>query len=67
MRLEFLHLDAVLLPLQLTPIRAPRLHGVHSTEVASYTDGLLVEHSSLPGPASIFLSTVCLPQCGHDH
>ena len=61
-------LDAGLqLPLQLTPIRAPRFHGVCSTAVASYMEGLLVERSSLQSPASIFLSTVCLPQRGHDH
>ena len=54
-------LDAALLPLQLTPIRAPSSHGVYSTAVASYTEGLLVEHSSLQSPASIFLSSVRLP------
>ena len=64
---DMMLLDAALLPLQLTPIRAPRLHGVHSTAVASYTDGLLVEHGSLLGFASIFLSTVCPSLCGLDH
>ena len=53
--------DAGLHPQQLTAYRAPSFHGVHSPAVASYTEGLLVEPSSLCGPAPIFLATVCLP------
>ena len=58
---DMMLLDAALLPLQLTPIRAPSSHGVYSTAVASYTEGLLVVHSSLQSPTSIFLSSVRLP------
>ena len=53
--------DAGLHPQQLTAYRAPSFYGVHSPAVASYTEGLLVEHSSLQSPASIFLSSVRLP------
>ena len=44
------------LPLQLTVEQAPRYHGVHSHMVASKTEGLFVEHSSLQHPSSIFLT-----------
>ena len=50
-------------PLQHTIVRASRPHGVCSSSVASYTNGLLVELCSLHGSISIFLtSAVCCMQ-----
>ena len=50
----------VCVSLQLTACRAPSSHGVYSRSVASYTEGLLVEHSSLLAlPLYSWLRRVC--------